>query len=233
MDSKMSLIALNDIYKTYQTGTQSHTVLQGITLSIAQGEMVALMGASGSGKSTIMNMIGLLDRPSRGTYFLNDSNVSHLSDNEMATIRNQTIGFVFQQFFLLPKLTAFDNVAMPLGYRGMQYKDIAPKVMSILERVGMAEYAKRRPNELSGGQQQRVAIARALVGDPSIILADEPTGALDSNTSAEVMNLLHELHEKEKRTLLIVTHDLNIGSACKRQINLRDGLIIEDKVSCN
>lgn len=229
----MSLICLKDIYKTYQMGQQFHTVLHGISLVIESGEMVALMGASGSGKSTIMNMIGLLDRPSQGTYYLNKQDVSKLSDNQMATIRNQTIGFVFQQFFLLSKLTAFDNAAMPLQYRGVSKKEIKDKVMHILERVGMADYAHHRPNEMSGGQQQRVAIARALVGEPSIILADEPTGALDSSTTEEVMALFQELNEKEKRTLLIVTHDLNIGASCQRQIKIDDGLIVGDSTACN
>ncbi len=229
----MSLIFLDNIYKTYQMGKQVQTVLHGITLRIEQGEMVALMGASGSGKSTIMNTIGLLDRPSQGKYFLNDADVSTLSDDKMADIRNLTIGFVFQQFFLLSKLSAFDNVAMPLQYRGTLNAEIKEKVMGILERVGMADRAHHRPSELSGGQQQRVALARALVGEPDILLADEPTGALDSNTSDEVMAIFKELNERDKRTLLIVTHDKDIGAGCKRQVNIKDGVIIGDNRRCN
>ncbi len=222
----MSIIRLEDIYKTYKMGKQSQTVLHGVSLTIEDGEMVALMGASGSGKSTIMNIVGLLDKPSLGKYFLNDKDVSTLSDNEMAFIRNQTIGFVFQQFFLLSKLSAHDNVAMPLQYRGESKKIIKERVMAILERVGMSDRAHHKPSELSGGQQQRVALARALVGDPSIILADEPTGALDSQTTDEVMSLFQELNQKEGRTILIITHDREIGASCKRQINIKDGLII-------
>lgn len=229
----MSLIFLDDIYKTYQMGDQIQTVLHGITLRIEEGDMVALMGASGSGKSTIMNSIGLLDKPSKGNYYLNDKDVSTLSDNQMAEIRNATIGFVFQQFFLLPKLTAYQNVAIPLQYRGVNNIIIENKVMNILEQVGMADRAHHRPSELSGGQQQRVALARALVGEPEIVLADEPTGALDSTTSDEVMSIFRELNEKDGRTLLIVTHNEEIGASCKRQINIKDGLIIGDETRCN
>lgn len=229
----MSLIFLDNIYKTYQMGQQSQTVLHGITLKIEQGEMVALMGASGSGKSTIMNIIGLLDKPSNGKYYLDKQDVSTLKDNQMAEIRNATIGFVFQQFFLLPKLTAFHNVAMPLQYRGENASMIKQKVMHILERVGMTDRAHHKPNELSGGQQQRIAIARALVGEPEIVLADEPTGALDSHTSDEVMGIFQELNQADKRTLLIVTHDNHVGSACKRKIYIKDGVIVRDESPCN
>lgn len=228
----MSLIFLDNIVKTYQMGLQTQTVLHGVTIRIEKGEMVALMGASGSGKSTIMNAIGLLDRPTKGKYYLNDKDVSTLTDNEMAEIRNSTIGFVFQQFFLLPKLTAYHNVAMPLQYRGISGATINEKVLAMLERVGMADRAHHRPSELSGGQQQRVALARALVGEPDIILADEPTGALDSNTSDEVMDIFKEMNQKDKRTLLIVTHDKHIGAGCRRQITIKDGLIVGDEKQC-
>ncbi len=227
----MTVIRLDNIYKTYQMGQQSQTVLHGISMSIKAGEMVALMGASGSGKSTIMNIVGLLDKPTQGEYWLNEKSVASLDDNEMATIRNQTIGFVFQQFFLLPKLTAIENVAMPLQYRGESNSVTHDKVMTMLERVGMADRAHHRPTELSGGQQQRVALARALIGEPSIILADEPTGALDSKTTTEVMSLLTELNQQEGRTLLVITHDPDIGKACQRQIDLYDGRVVGDTSS--
>lgn len=213
-------------------GQQSQTILHGITMRIEKGEMVALMGASGSGKSTIMNTVGLLDRPSQGKYYLDNQDVSTLKDNQMAEIRNSTIGFVFQQFFLLPKLTAFHNVALPLQYRGESGSSLKQKVMNILERVSMADRAHHKPNELSGGQQQRVAIARALVGEPEIVLADEPTGALDSHTSDEVMDIFQELNQTDKRTLLIVTHDKHVGSACKRRIYIKDGVIVGDESPC-
>lgn len=229
----MKVIRLEDIYKTYKMGKQHQTVLHGVSLEVAQGEMVALMGASGSGKSTIMNIIGLLDRPSKGNYFLNEKDVSTLSDNEMAVIRNQTIGFVFQQFLLLSKLTAEANVAMPLQYRGESKKIIKEKVMAMLEKVGMADRAHHKPTELSGGQQQRVAIARALIGDPSIVLADEPTGALDSKTTDDVMNLFTELNQQEGRTIFIITHNPEIGADCQRQINIRDGVIINETSQCS
>lgn len=224
----MSVIRLEDIYKSYKMGKQQQTVLHGLSLTINQGEMVALMGASGSGKSTIMNIVGLLDKASQGKYFLNDQDVSTLTENQMAVIRNQMIGFVFQHFFLLPKLTAEANVALPLQYRGVEPKEIKQRVGHMLERVSMADRAHHRPSELSGGQQQRVALARALVGEPSIILADEPTGALDSKTSDEVMALFTELNQKEGRCLFIITHDPDIAKACQRQIDIRDGRIIKD-----
>lgn len=222
----MSVIKLDNIYKSYQMGKQQQTVLHGVNLTIDNGEMVALMGASGSGKSTIMNIVGLLDKQTKGKYYLHEQDVAQLSDNEMAVIRNQTIGFVFQQFFLLPKLSAAENVAMPLQYRGTPTKMIQSKVMAMLDRVGMADKAKHKPSELSGGQQQRVALARALVGEPSIILADEPTGALDSKTGDEVMALFKQLHQESKRTLLIITHDQQIGQQCQRQIDIKDGRIV-------
>jgi len=222
----MIMIKLKQVYKTNQLGKQNHTVLHDINLDIKQGEMVALMGASGSGKSTIMNIVGLLDKPSQGKYLLHGMDTSSLSENEMADIRNQTIGFVFQQFFLLPKLSAADNIALPLQYRGHSKKEVEALVLSMLERVGMQDKANHKPSELSGGQQQRVALARALIGEPNIILADEPTGALDSTTSQEVMALFQALHHQEGRTLFIITHDREVADQCQRQIEIKDGRII-------
>lgn len=221
----MSLIQLNDVTKTYQMGNQSQTVLHDINLTINKGDFVGIMGESGSGKSTMMNIIGLLDTPSSGVYELEGDNVTTLTDNQLATRRNKTIGFVFQQFFLLPKLTALENVALPLRYLGESQKEIHQRARVMLEKVGMAQRAHHRPSELSGGQQQRVAIARALVCSPSLILADEPTGALDSNTSEEVMALLRHLHEVEKRTVVIITHNPSIGDACDRCLLIKDGYL--------
>lgn len=228
----MNVIRLDHVYKTYRMGEQQQTVLHGISMTLKVGEMVALMGASGSGKSTIMNIIGLLDQPSQGHYFLHEKDVSTLTDNQRALIRNQNIGFVFQQFFLLPKLTAQENVALPLLYRGLSKQEIKERVEAMLERVGMQDRAHHRPNELSGGQQQRVAIARALIGEPAIILADEPTGALDSKTGEDVMALFKALHQDKQRTLLIITHDEVIGRACPRQIHIKDGVIVGDNQTC-
>lgn len=221
----MTLIVLNDITKTYRMGATSQTVLHGVSFSVAKGEMIALMGQSGSGKSTIMNIIGLLDKPSSGQYYLQSNDVSTLSDNEMASLRNKTIGFVFQQFFLLPKLSALENVALPLSYYGVQKKEMDAVAMSYLEQVGMSDKSHHRPNELSGGQQQRVAIARALVCSPDIILADEPTGALDSKTSQEVMELFQAIHQNDKRTLIMITHNKEVANACERCVYIKDGLI--------
>lgn len=229
----MSIIKLEQIFKTYQMGKFEQTVLHGVSLVINNGEMVALMGASGSGKSTIMNIVGLLDKPSQGKYYLNNQDVSMLTDDQMATIRNQTIGFVFQQFFLLPKLSAELNVALPLQYRGVSNKEVKEKVYAMLERVGMADKAHHKPSELSGGQQQRVAVARALVGEPSIVLADEPTGSLDTKTSAEILELFNQLNQEEGRTLFIITHDPEVGKACQRQIDICDGKIVGDNKQCN
>ncbi len=200
-------------------------MLRGVSINIEKGELVAIMGSSGSGKSTIMNIIGCLDRPTKGNYYLDGKEVSTLSDDELAEIRNRKLAFVFQQFYLLPRLTAEQNVALPLKYRDTNEKEIKQRVMAMLTKVGMAERAHHRPNELSGGQQQRVAIARALVGDAEVILADEPTGALDSVTTNEVMQLFLELNEKDGKTIIIVTHDPKIGGQCKRIIRVSDGHI--------
>lgn len=202
--------------------------LDGVDLHIAPHEFVAIIGPSGSGKSTLMNMIGCLDTPTSGKYFLNGNDVSDLSDDQQATIRNQTIGFIFQQYNLLPKLNARENVELPLVYRGVPAGKRRKMAMEALARVGMAERADHMPRELSGGQQQRVSIARALAGRPPLILADEPTGALDSRTGAELMKMLKELHE-EGNTIVLITHDSNIARQAKRIVRIQDGKITDDR----
>lgn len=224
---QQAVIKLENIVKTYKMGDMEQVVLRGVSIEIEKGELVAIMGSSGSGKSTIMNIIGCLDRPSKGNYYLDGKEVSTLSDDELATTRNRKLAFVFQQFYLLPRLTAEQNVALPLKYRDTDEKEIKQRVTVMLAKVGMAERAHHRPSELSGGQQQRVAIARALVSEPEVILADEPTGALDSVTTTEVMQLFLELNEKDGKTIVIVTHDPKIGEQCKRIIRVSDGRIVE------
>ncbi len=224
------IAALHDVCKQFIVGKQTIPVLKHISLEIAQGEMVSIMGASGSGKSTLMNILGLLDKPTSGKYELFDKDVVKLSDNERAAIRNHSIGFVFQQFHLLPKLSVFENVALPLYYAGIARREFAAKVGEVLERVGMSDYLHHKPSMLSGGQQQRVAIARALVLKPAFILADEPTGALDSKTSSAVMALLHQLHRDLKATIVIITHDKEIARQCQREIQLKDGEIARELV---
>jgi putative ABC transport system ATP-binding protein len=194
---------------------------------VYRGDLLAIVGASGSGKSTLMNIIGLLDKADSGTYILHNKNVASLTDDESAILRNQQIGFVFQQFNLLPRFTAMQNVGLPLTYRGETSEVIQEKVLSALDKVGMKKYARHRPTQLSGGQQQRVAIARALVTEPQVILADEPTGALDSKTGTEVMNLFLALHA-EGRTIIMVTHDEHIAEQCKKSITLVDGLVVAE-----
>lgn len=225
----VSLIKITDLVKKYHLEGISTTVLKGVSLTVNKGELLAIVGASGSGKSTLMNIIGLLDRADSGTYLLNSRNVAHLTDDETADLRNQSIGFVFQQFNLLPRFSALQNVALPLTYRGVQPMEIKKRVIDALERVGMQQYAHHRPMQLSGGQQQRVAIARALVTNPSMILADEPTGALDSRTGTEVMNLFLALHA-EGRTIILVTHDDHIAGQCKRKITIADGEIVAESI---
>ncbi len=220
------LIKLEKIDKIYKMGSNTQQVLFSLDMEINAGELIAIMGASGSGKSTVMNIIGLLDRPTNGICSVHNKVINDISDDELAVLRNKTIGFVFQQFYLLSKFTAEKNVSLPLLYRGLSEKESSIKAKQILERVGMGDRTHHKPNELSGGQQQRVAIARALIGDPEIILADEPTGALDSKTGKEVMNLFLELNRKEKRTVIIVTHDPGIGDMCHRIIKLQDGKVI-------
>lgn len=223
-----TLIDLQQVTKSYHLGDNDLPVLKKVDLTIQQGELLSIMGASGSGKSTLMNIIGLLDRHDDGQFLLQDKQVSQYSDDELAAIRNKTIGFVFQQFFLLPRLTAIQNVCLPLLYRGIKAKQRKLRAMEELEKVGMANYANHRPSELSGGQQQRVAIARALVGDPSVLLADEPTGALDSKIGQEVMDLFVSLNRDYNRTIIIITHDPNIAAQCNRTVHIQDGLIVSE-----
>ena len=221
------VIELRQIRKTYFMGSNSLDVLRGITLSIQRNEYVALMGPSGSGKSTLMNIIGCLDTPSAGTYILNGHDVSKMSDDELAEIRNNEIGFVFQQFNLLPRLSAAENVALPLIYAGVGRKERMERAMVALEKVALQDRSHHKPNELSGGQIQRVAIARALVNNPSILLADEPTGNLDSKTSIEVMQIFGQI-QAAGNTVVLVTHEEDIACYAKRVVRLRDGLVESD-----
>src|SRR5258705_9390459 len=223
-----SIIHLEAIRKNYFMGRQVLEVLKGISLDIFKNEYVALMGPSGSGKSTLMNIIGCLDTPTSGKYILNGHDVSTMEDNSLAEIRNKEIGFVFQQFNLLPRLTALENVALPLIYAGMGKKQRTEKAMHVLDLVNLTDRSHHKPNELSGGQSQRVAIARALVNDPSIILADEPTGNLDSKTSQEIMDIFGKIHS-EGNTIVLVTHEEDIANHAKRVVRLRDGIIETDK----
>jgi len=211
-------------------GAETIDALQSITLQIQKGEYIAFMGPSGSGKSTLMNIIGCLDRPTSGNYILNGQDVSNLNENELADIRNKEIGFVFQTFNLLPRSSSLDNVALPLVYAGIGKSQRDKKAMASLESMGLGDRALHKPNELSGGQQQRVAIARALVNDPAIILADEPTGNLDSKTSFGIMELFQELHQKGN-TIIVVTHENDIAHFAQRIIHLNDGLISSDKLN--
>ncbi len=222
------VIETQEIAKTYVMGTEKVHALKSISIQINRGEYVAFMGPSGSGKSTLMNIIGCLDTPTRGTYVLNNKDVSDLDENELAEIRNKEIGFVFQTFNLLPRNTSLDNVALPLIYAGYGKADREEKALQALKNVGLGDRYKHKPNELSGGQRQRVAIARALVNDPSIILADEPTGNLDSKTSYEIMDLFHELHQRGN-TIIMVTHEEDIAHYAHRIIRLRDGLVETDE----
>ncbi|NCU03679.1 MAG: ABC transporter ATP-binding protein [Chitinophagaceae bacterium] len=223
-----SVIHLEQLRKSYYLGKQELPVLKGIDLDIHKNEFVALMGPSGSGKSTLMNILGCLDTLSSGSYVLNGKDVSRMSDNDLADIRNQEIGFVFQQFNLLPRLSALENVALPLIYAGVSKKERNERAMEMLEKVKLDDRYHHKPNELSGGQIQRVAIARALVNRPSIILADEPTGNLDSKTSVEIMNLLTDIHHLGN-TVVLVTHEEDIADYAKRIVRLRDGLIESDR----
>jgi putative ABC transport system ATP-binding protein len=227
-----TVIKLENIVKNYKVGTQIVRALRSVSLTINKGEYVAVMGASGSGKSTLMNVIGCLDTPTSGTYVLSNSDVSHLSDDELAEIRNKEIGFVFQTFNLLPRNTALENVMLPLVYAGIKKQQRILKAEKILAEVGLSDRVEHKPNELSGGQRQRVAVARALVNDPSILLADEPTGNLDSKISEEIMQLFAEIHRKGN-TLIVVTHEETIARHAHRIIRLKDGEIESDQINPN
>jgi putative ABC transport system ATP-binding protein len=223
----MALIETVDLWKTYIMGTEEIHALRGVSISIDRGEYVAIMGPSGSGKSTLMNLIGCLDTPSKGSYLLNGKQVSQMNDNELARIRNEEIGFVFQTFNLLPRATALHNVELPLVYAGVAAKDREARAKTALEKVELSQRMTHRPNELSGGQRQRVAIARALVNNPSILLADEPTGNLDSKTGAEIMALFERLH-KAGNTIVLVTHEADVAAFAYRAIHIRDGQVEND-----
>lgn len=222
------VIALQDIRKSYFLGTQELPVLKGIDLNVGQNEYLALMGPSGSGKSTLMNIIGCLDSATSGTYWLNGKDVSHMDDNELADARNTEIGFVFQQFNLMPRLSALENVAMPLIYAGVSKKEREERAWMMLEKVGLQDRGKHNPNELSGGQSQRVAIARALINNPSLILADEPTGNLDTKTSIEIMDLFAQIHANGN-TIMLVTHEDDIAQRTNRIVRIRDGVVEIDQ----
>ncbi len=226
------IIETTEIAKIYKMGTQTVEALKSVSINIDKGEYVAFMGPSGSGKSTLMNIIGCLDTPTNGRYILNDNNVSELSENELALIRNKEIGFVFQTFNLLPRASALENVALPLIYAGYGKSERDEIALQALDNVGLAERSDHKPNELSGGQRQRVAIARALVNNPSIILADEPTGNLDSKTSYDIMDLFQQLHDAGN-TIIMVTHEDDIAHYAHRIIRLRDGLVETDEINKN
>ena len=226
------MISVQEMKKTYIMGTEQVHALKSITCNILKNEYVALMGPSGSGKSTLMNLLGCLDTPTSGTYLLNGINVSQMADSELAAVRNREIGFVFQTFNLLPRLTALDNVALPLVYSGMSKANRIERASHVLDIVGLGDRMTHKPNELSGGQRQRVAIARALVNDPAIILADEPTGNLDTKTSIEIMQIFESIQDKGN-TVIIVTHEPDIAEHAHRIINLRDGLIETDVRNTN
>ncbi len=224
------MIRLENIYKIYQSGEDTIHALDGINLHIKKGELTAIVGQSGSGKSTAMNIIGCLDVPTSGHYYLLGKDVSQLDEDELAYIRNKTLGFIFQQYNLIPKLNLLENVELPLVYRGIHKEKREEMALAALKRVGLAGREKYYPSQLSGGQQQRVSIARALAGEPSVILADEPTGALDSRTGRDVLNFLKELHA-EGNTVVLITHDNSIALECTRIVRLQDGKIISDEIN--
>jgi len=225
-----NIIEIKELKKTYIMGTEEVHALQSVTLDIKKNEYVALMGPSGSGKSTLMNLLGCLDTPTSGQYFLNHEDVSNMEDSELAEVRNKQIGFIFQTFNLLPKLSSLENVALPLVYSGMSKSDRLDIAFETLSNVGLGDRVEHRPNELSGGQRQRVAIARALVNNPAIILADEPTGNLDTKTSIEIMSIFEEIQDKGN-TIIVVTHEPDIAEHAHRIVKLRDGLIETDEVN--
>ncbi|GGJ26966.1 ABC transporter ATP-binding protein [Paenibacillus hunanensis] len=222
------LIQIEHMSHGYMMGGQRMPILQDISLTVHKGEFVAIIGPSGSGKSTLMNMIGCLDLSNSGDYRLDGHNVRKLSDNRLARIRNEKIGFIFQSFNLLPKLSAVENVELPLIYRGLSHRERKARAIQALQQVGLEERMHHRPNQLSGGQQQRVAIARALAGDPPLLLADEPTGALDTNTGREVMHMIKGLHA-QGHTIILITHDLDIADQAKRVVRIQNGLLTEDR----
>ena len=222
------MVSIKKLHKSYKMGDSSLHVLKGIDLNIKEGEMVAIMGSSGSGKSTLLNIIGILDEHDKGDYTLDGVEIKNLDEKKAAQYRNRFLGFVFQSFNLITFKNALENVALPLYYQGLSRKERQEKALFYLEKVGLKDWAKHLPNELSGGQKQRVAIARALASQPKVLLADEPTGALDSGTSAEIMQFLQQLND-EGRTLLIVTHETDIANMCKRIVKLKDGIIMSDK----
>jgi putative ABC transport system ATP-binding protein len=226
----VSLISLKNIARRYQMGTETIHALRDVTLVIERGEYVAIMGPSGSGKSTLMNLLGCLDTPTAGEFILNDIRVSEMDDNDLAEVRNREIGFVFQSFNLLPRSDALHNVELPLIYSGMPRDQRREKAMEVLQNVGLGDRMHHRPNEMSGGQRQRVAIARALVNDPSIILADEPTGNLDSKTGEEIMALFESLSQKGN-TIIVVTHEEEVARHARRIVRIRDGLIASDEMT--
>lgn len=221
------LVELEDIYKIYHMGDTEVRALDGISLSIDRGEFVAIVGASGSGKSTCMNIIGCLDVPTSGTYRLNEREINNYSNDELADVRNKMLGFIFQQYNLIPKLSVLENVQLPLLYAGLSEREQRERAMTALGRVGLADKAKNMPQQLSGGQQQRVSIARALAGDPSVILADEPTGALDSKTGRDVIKFLQELN-RDGNTIILITHDNSIAAQASRIVRITDGRIVYD-----
>ncbi|HUW64516.1 MAG TPA: ABC transporter ATP-binding protein [Spirochaetia bacterium] len=227
------LISCSQLTKTYPLNGVEVKALNGVDLSVEKGEMVAIMGASGSGKSTLMNIVGCMDRVTSGRYFLEGVDVSDFSNEDLAHLRNQKIGFVFQRYNLLPRMSVWQNVMLPMVYAGRNGPQAKKKVLDALEMVGIGTLAYNQPNQMSGGQQQRAAIARALINDPQLILADEPTGALDSASSAEVMAILQNLHREKGVTLVIVTHERDIAAYCEREVVMRDGRVLSDRTSKN
>ncbi len=228
MTAPKGMLRLVDIHRSYRLGPVTAQVLRGVDLEVRAGDVMSIMGPSGSGKTTLMNIIGLLDRPTSGACVLDGRDVSGLGDDALSALRNRHIGFVFQSFHLLPRLTALENVCLPLVYRGAGRAETARRARAVLERVDMGDRIHHRPDQLSGGQKQRVAIARALVGEPALLLADEPTGALDADTAREAMELLLELNAERGVTILIITHDPAIARQCARQVRIRDGALAED-----